>query len=300
MPTPKMSQMGIRIEDLEVPCVVGIYQGERCAPQPLRLTIEVTHEGHIGESDAAPFFDYAALSLAITFMCQSAHFLLLEDVATAVDDLVWAMLPASWHSRAMVSVDVKKPQALKHSGTPVVFARNDRPRLSALTHVAQGLRWARLAEWAQGRLYFIDGATQANISITHDDTACFVVSGDVLLSEAEKGLPIRKALTLHKLNVLRVQASTEPLGVLLYLPSLEKPQVVTENAHDLKPLKWKEGEDLFQRLGVPNNERVPFSELIWGEAPRRHPEAEPQNEWHDTDVAPAAPSPYPSKRAPNR
>ena len=300
MPTPKTTQMGIRIEDLEISCVVGIYRGERRAPQPLHLTIEVAHEGHIGESDAAPFFDYAALSLAISFMCQSAHFLLLEDVATAVDDLVWSMLPVNWHSRALVSVDVKKPQALKSSGAPVVFARNDRPRLASLTHEEQDLRWARLAQWAQGSLYFIDGSNQVSIPIIHDDTCCLVVAGDVKMPNSDKGLPLRKTLTLQNGDVLQAQARSGLLGILLYLPSLERPQLNASFAQEVRPLHWQEGADLFERFGVPSEERVPFSELIWGEAPRRRPEAELQNEWRGTDVAPAMSSPFPSKRAPNR
>ena len=300
MRTPKETRMGIRIEDMEVPCVVGIYKRERLEPQPLRFSIEATYPGHVSDSETAPFFDYAALGLAVTFVCQSAQFLLLEDVVTATDDLVWSMLPEHWRGRASVSVAVKKPQALTTFGAPVVFAQNDAPRGTSMRSETGLGRRACLTRWSQGGLHYLDGDRPIALNDLPEGAQLLVTAGG--LSEDEDAHAWRAGHVLSVTSGGAVTLYPSKAGVtggLLYLPNAEPPKVdATSGSNPAAELI--EGENLFAALGIPEDAVLPFSELIWGAAPRRRLEASPQNEWRGTDVDPAAPSPFPSKRAPSR
>lgn len=76
----------IRIENLVVDCIVGVYPGERLRPQPLCLDVAL----HLDTRPAAAgaglggTIDYARLAGELGFLLESCQFLLLETAAEAL------------------------------------------------------------------------------------------------------------------------------------------------------------------------------------------------------------------------
>jgi dihydroneopterin aldolase len=76
----------IRIDNLVVDCIVGVYPAERLAPQPLRLDVAL----HLDTRRAATgaglggTIDYARLAGELRFLLESCQFLLLETAAEAL------------------------------------------------------------------------------------------------------------------------------------------------------------------------------------------------------------------------
>ena len=70
----------LRIEELMVDCVVGVYPHERNASQPLRVDVEMrlqTETSAVKESLRSTI-DYAATASQLVFLLRSCRFRLLE------------------------------------------------------------------------------------------------------------------------------------------------------------------------------------------------------------------------------
>jgi len=106
----------LRIEELMVDCVVGVYPHERDASQPLRVDVEMrleTERSAVKESLRATV-DYAATASQLVFLLRSCRFGLLETAAHVLARYILAP-PAPDERRAqIVSVVVRltKPGAL--------------------------------------------------------------------------------------------------------------------------------------------------------------------------------------------
>jgi dihydroneopterin aldolase len=119
----------IRIRDLRVDCIVGVYPHERHTPQPLELDVEM-------ELDTAPAgesqrlrrsVDYAATASQLAFLLQSCRFDLLETAAHALTRYLLAP-PALGEERARVqavTVRLAKPLALGGNGVPSLEVHRD-------------------------------------------------------------------------------------------------------------------------------------------------------------------------------
>ncbi len=119
----------IRIRDLRVDCIVGVYPHERDTPQPLRLDVQM-------ELDTAPAgehqrlrrtIDYAAVTSQLAFLLQSCRFDLLETAAHALTRYLLAP-PALGEERARVqavTLRLEKPLALGGNGLPSLEVQRD-------------------------------------------------------------------------------------------------------------------------------------------------------------------------------
>lgn len=111
----------IVIEDLIVPCIMGIYAHERITPQPIEAHIELLcptkHSARSGKISQT--IDYAQLTNELAFILQAGQFELLETAAEALAS--HALFPVNGHVvPERVSVALKKPTAFGGKGQPSV------------------------------------------------------------------------------------------------------------------------------------------------------------------------------------
>lgn len=112
----------IRLNKLEVNCIVGVYPVERLTPQPLILDLELfldTRRAAHGEGLKASI-DYAKLCGELEFLLKSCRFILLEEAAEALCCylLAPALLSIERGTIDRVSLTLSKPNALKGRATP--------------------------------------------------------------------------------------------------------------------------------------------------------------------------------------
>lgn len=112
----------LRIEELMVDCVVGVYPHERNAPQPLRVDVEMrlqTETSAVKESLRATI-DYAAAASQLAFLLRSCRFHLLETAGHVLARYLLA--PAAPDERRAqvdsVVVRLTKPGALQGLAVP--------------------------------------------------------------------------------------------------------------------------------------------------------------------------------------
>ncbi|KPK17048.1 MAG: hypothetical protein AMJ62_03255, partial [Myxococcales bacterium SG8_38] len=112
----------LRIEELMVDCVVGVYPHERNASQPLCVDVEMrlcTEASAVKESLRATV-DYAAVASQLVFLLRSCRFRLLETAAHVLARYILAP-PAPDERRAQVDsvvVRLSKPGALRGFAIP--------------------------------------------------------------------------------------------------------------------------------------------------------------------------------------
>ncbi len=117
----------IRIEGLEVDCVVGVYPHERNASQPLLVDIEMflDTEPVARREQLRDTADYAAAASQVRFLLRSCQFRLLETAAHAIAKLLLAP-PGAEERRAPldeVRVRLTKPGALRGFAIPSLDIR---------------------------------------------------------------------------------------------------------------------------------------------------------------------------------
>jgi dihydroneopterin aldolase len=119
----------LRIEELMVDCVVGVYPHERNASQPLRVDIEMrlqTEASAVKESLRSTI-DYAATASQVVFLLRSCRFRLLETAAHVLARYILAP-PAPDERRAQVEsalVRLSKPGALRGFAIPSLQIERD-------------------------------------------------------------------------------------------------------------------------------------------------------------------------------
>ena len=112
----------LRIEELMVDCVVGVYPHERNASQPLRVDVEMrldTEASAVKESFSSTV-DYAATASQLVFLLRSCRFRLLETAAHVLARYLLAP-PAPDERRAQIDsvlVRLTKPRALRGFAVP--------------------------------------------------------------------------------------------------------------------------------------------------------------------------------------
>lgn len=121
----------LRISNLTVDCVVGVYPHERNASQPLQVDVEMcldTEKAALKESVKATV-DYAATTAQLVFLLRSCRFRLLETAAHALARYLLAPPSAGERRGQVESVRVRltKPGGLKGFATPSLeIARDQR------------------------------------------------------------------------------------------------------------------------------------------------------------------------------
>ena len=112
----------LRIEDLRVDCIVGVYPHERQATQPLHvdLTLHLDTEAAASEEKISQTVDYASLASQIVFLLRSCRFGMLETAAHVIAR--YLLLPPNAASASPVlsaaTVCLRKPGALSGFATP--------------------------------------------------------------------------------------------------------------------------------------------------------------------------------------
>ena len=113
------------IKNLRVDCVVGVYDHERVAPQPVLFDIELDYDfAAAADSDAiGAAVDYDRAAAAVTALVQERQFALLESMAEAVAaHLLDEMPPVQ-----TVRLEIRKPQAVPSAACS--FVRVERTRV---------------------------------------------------------------------------------------------------------------------------------------------------------------------------
>ena len=100
----------VKINDLYLEAVIGFYHWEHSEPQPLLLDIALgTDFDQAFESDNLEHtLDYAAISKGIKQLCQGSRFHLLEGLAKAILQYIFAHWPVK-----DVHLSMRKPHALR-------------------------------------------------------------------------------------------------------------------------------------------------------------------------------------------
>jgi dihydroneopterin aldolase len=119
----------IRIERIEVDCVVGVYRRERHVAQPLRVDLALcldTERAAVRER-LGDTINYEALAAQLRFLLTSCRFRMLETAAHALLRFVLAP-PAAGERRAQVQrarITLTKPEALHGDGVPSLEVERD-------------------------------------------------------------------------------------------------------------------------------------------------------------------------------
>ena len=112
----------VRLDGLEVDCIVGLYPNERAKQQPLQLTVDLYFDSRPagGGAGLSASVDYARLCGEIRFLLESSRFVLLEEAAEALARYTLAE-PTADAPRAQIQevvITVKKPRALGGIAVP--------------------------------------------------------------------------------------------------------------------------------------------------------------------------------------
>ena len=102
----------VRIEDIEARAIVGAYEFEWEAPQPLILDIELTSDftRAFASDDLDDALDYDAITRAVRRFVENSRYKLLEAMAGGIIRDIMANFPVD-----KVGVRIRKPKALKNA-----------------------------------------------------------------------------------------------------------------------------------------------------------------------------------------
>ena len=102
----------VRIESIETQAVIGVYEFEHDAPQPLILDLELTTDftkAFISD-DLQDALDYDAITQRVRAFCSASRYQLIEALAGGIIKLLLDHYPVD-----KVAITIKKPQALKNA-----------------------------------------------------------------------------------------------------------------------------------------------------------------------------------------
>ncbi len=120
----------LRVSDVEVECIIGVYPEERRHPQPLRvgLAFELDTRRAAQEESLAHTVDYARVVGEVAFVLQHGAFHLLETAA----EVVCATVLSGLDQPSEMELTLQKPRALGGNGLPALTVRRGRDAPSAL------------------------------------------------------------------------------------------------------------------------------------------------------------------------
>lgn len=124
-----MPRDAIRVEALEVPCVIGLNPDERVREQPLVVSVELGLAlDRAGRSaDLADSYNYARVADELAALLQFRRYRLLEAAAEELTAMLLAVHPRVEEAR----VRLDKPGALAHArsaGVTITRRQDDYPR----------------------------------------------------------------------------------------------------------------------------------------------------------------------------
>ncbi len=116
-------ESGIRVSNLRVECVVGVYPEERRTLQPVDVDLRLELDWHAAAASEqlSASVDYALVARTVAATLRLGHFLLLESAALASARAVSALLALrSPQPLKRLALQLSKPHALKGQALPSV------------------------------------------------------------------------------------------------------------------------------------------------------------------------------------
>lgn len=121
----------IRIDDIGITCIVGIFPEERVKPQPLRLSVEIDLDVQAAATSCRleESLDYARLADEMIFILEAGRFRLLESAGLALCH--YLLQPSEGGQQAdAAKVTILKPEALHGRGVPSLVVERTRKTLA--------------------------------------------------------------------------------------------------------------------------------------------------------------------------
>lgn len=102
--------MTVRITNLRLRCIIGIYEWERNNPQDVVINMQIRYDAHRSQSSDSihEALDYKVLAKKIISLVETSSFNLIETLAARVIEL-----PFEDPRTKYASVRIDKPQALR-------------------------------------------------------------------------------------------------------------------------------------------------------------------------------------------
>ncbi|UYM14225.1 dihydroneopterin aldolase [Endozoicomonas euniceicola] len=115
----------VRIERLETEAIIGVYEFEHEAPQPLVIDLELGTDftNAFRSDDLNDALDYEAISNSVREFTEASRFALLEALAGGIIQRVLDNFPVE-----KVGVFIRKPHALK-GALATVFCERTREQM---------------------------------------------------------------------------------------------------------------------------------------------------------------------------
>ncbi len=113
------------LRDLEVQCVIGVYDHERTAPQPLQIDIELDYDlaAAAASDQLQDAVDYDGVARTITTLAEQRGYQLLEALAEAVVTRLFEELPAV----QAIRMEIRKPRAVPAAAASFVPVKREPP-----------------------------------------------------------------------------------------------------------------------------------------------------------------------------
>lgn len=118
----------VRIENLESQAVIGVYEFEHEAPQPLVIDLELETDftNAFRSDDLKDALDYDAISQNVRVFCGTSRYALLEALAGGIIQRVMDHFPVD-----KVGVLIRKPEALS-GALATVWCERTREQMDVL------------------------------------------------------------------------------------------------------------------------------------------------------------------------
>lgn len=99
----------VRVEAIETQALIGVYEFEHLAPQPLILDLELTTDFSRAfiSDDLHDALDYDAITQQVRAFCETSRYQLLETLAGGIITLLMDHYPVD-----KIAVTIRKPNAL--------------------------------------------------------------------------------------------------------------------------------------------------------------------------------------------
>ena len=118
----------VRIERLETEAVIGVYEFEHEAPQPLVIDLELETDftNAFRSDDLKDALDYDAISQHVRAFCTGSRYALLEALAGGIIEQIMDHFPVD-----RVGILIRKPKALE-GALATIWCERTREQIEAL------------------------------------------------------------------------------------------------------------------------------------------------------------------------
>lgn len=116
----------VRIEAIETQAIIGVYEFEHQAPQPLILDLELSTDFSRAfvTDDLHDALDYDAITQRVRAFCEASRYQLLETLAGGIITLLMNHYPVD-----KVAITIRKPKALS-SALATIWCERTREQMT--------------------------------------------------------------------------------------------------------------------------------------------------------------------------